>query len=71
MRHTADPSRISYSARPASRRPVAPSIRPADRGPAVRRGPAHVYGSSFTGDAAGQLRALADDYDKRLAQARP
>jgi flavorubredoxin len=30
-----------------------------------------MHGSSFTGAAAGQLRALADDYDRRLAQARP
>jgi len=30
-----------------------------------------MHGSSFTGDAAGQLRALADYYDKRLTQARP
>ena len=30
-----------------------------------------MHGSSFTGHAQGQLRTLADNYDRRLAQARP
>ena len=52
---------------------LAPDIAPSIRRLAglAPRTLALMYGSSFTGDAAGQLRALADDYDKRLAQARP
>jgi hypothetical protein len=28
-----------------------------------------MHGSSFSGDGAGALRALADDYDRRVADA--